>query len=434
MDIKQINTEYQKFQTLKTKVEANISKIENEINSLVSKKGFYTHLKSDLGFASKYGYTEAQLDAELSKIDNDLNDKKKKLQEQKDGLKKFQADLDKTMENVKQDPDIAAKMDEILAKRYDRQLAKLEEKKEKIVKEQKNMDALVMANRKSPFMEKALKDILILEIDKKKLITDMNLLSTSDPDYATKVAKYKSDIKNIEKKEEGNKKSIITAIKMEKGDFTDVDFKAVIDRIGQNMTILKSGDIQLDETLNRTLSAYKRQLNGIDKQKLTNTVAYAKLNVIVENSKSKTVKEVQDKVKQAEEKQLQASIEAAKKVERDKLIDAEKKRRQSLVPVKKPKWFQFVKRFQQWRNGKRLAKMPSIEESLKTDIEAAEKKAEQDVIDANAKAKQTKQVQKNNMRDVYKFDVVQQIISDQVKQKWTDAKKTVKDAKENSER
>ena len=78
--------------------------------------------------------------------------------------------------------------------------------------------------------------------------------------------------------------------------------------------------------------------------------------------------------------------------------------------------------------------MPSIEDSLKAQIEAAEKKAEQDVIDANDKAKQAKTAQKTTMRDALKFDIVQQIIADQTKQKWADAKKTVKEAKEQNQR
>lgn len=449
MDMKKINDEYLKFygtpevkdasgkvikakvDGVKDKIETNIKKFEDSIEKLGNEKSYYKVLKSDPARAKKAGLSVPDIDAEIKRIDDELKDCKEKLNKQKSALQKFKADLDKTMDELKKDPAIANTMDEIFAKRYDRKISKLEENKESATKGNKNLEAIMISNRKNPFMESALKSAINLENDKKLLISQLTSLSTTDPNYATKVAKLKSDIKVIESKEKGIKGNILAAVKMEKSEVTLKDIESCVERMGKNVTIQK-GDIQLDETLNRTIASYKREIKSIDKQIATNSIAYAKTGKQIENPKSNTIKQVNQKVEDFEKQKLQQEIDKAKQTEKDKIIEAENNRRKSLVPTTKPKWFQFIKKFKQWRNNKEYQKIVAVpvEEALKTEIEKAEQDAEKDTIDRIEKAKQaTKDAQAKTpkMRDALKFDIVKQVIQDETNKKWKEAKQTIKD-------
>ena len=114
------------------------------------------------------------------------------------------------------------------------------------------------------------------------------------------------------------------------------------------------------------------------------------------------------------------------------MIDAENARRKALIPAQKPKWYQFVTRFQQWRNRRQynaISKIP-VEDAIKADIQKAEAKAEQDTLDNIQKAKDAQKTAKSvtpTMRDALKYDVVKHIVNEETNKRLKDAKQAIKD-------
>ena len=451
MDMKKIEQEYQKFynglpeikdpktgkiiqhktDSVKGKIEANIKKFEQEINSLGHEKTFYEHLKTDPTKAAILGFDDAALDAEITKIDDKLKDDKEKLQKQKDALEKFKADMDQTLEQLRQDPAISAQLDEILAKRYDRKMAKVEEQRNNSVKEKDAIDVIAVVKASNPLMQGALYDFINYEANKKDKIEQIKALNTADPDYATKLATLKSEIKAIEKSEEQQKKSLYKTIKLARPILGDKDIDAAFGKLVDNIQKV-NGKLRVDETIKRAQIVSQREIRRADKLLQTNSVALAKTGVTLENPKSQTAKDIKTEFDKTEAQKVQEAVDKAKQTERQKLIDAENARRKALIPAQKPKWYQFVTRFQQWRNRRQynaISKIP-VEDAIKADIQKAEAKAEQDTLDSIQKAKDAQKTAKSvtpTMRDALKYDVVKHIVNEETNKRWKDAKQAIKD-------
>lgn len=451
MDMKKIEQEYQKFYNglpeikdpktgkiiqhktdpVKGKIEANIAKLEKEIQDLGNDKAYYKYLKAHPTDAAILGLDDTAIDAEITKIDDKLKDDEKKLKKQKDALEKFKADIDQTLEQLRQDPAISAQLDEILAKRYDRKMAKVEEQRNKAVKEKDAIDVIAVVKASNPLMQGALYDFINYEADKKDKIEQIKALNIADPDYATKLATLKSEIKAIEKSEEQQKKNLYKTIKLARPVLGDKDIDAAFGKLVDNIQKV-NGNLRVDETIKRAQIVSQREIRRADKLLQTNSVALAKTGVTLENPKSQAAKDIKTEFDKTEAQKVQEAIDKAKQTERQKLIDAENARRKALIPAQKPKWYQFVTRFQQWRNRRQynaISKIP-VEDAIKADIQKAEAKAEQDTLDNIQKAKDAQKAAKSvapTMRDALKYDVVKHIVNEETNKRWKDAKQTIKD-------
>lgn len=427
---------------------------------------------------------------EIKKIQAELTKKKKEYEKRKEKC-------EKAMEEIKKDPAIANKMNDVLPIKLDRKMAKIEQRKEKTGDEKKDAELIANVLREVPILEEKIKKTMKISKNKQDKVNDIILEKRKleeikkkieeDTIKALKKGRKLNNKTNAEKKQiikktveealKNNKdyndqmevvskkqkvingidnelvkyeKEIASTVKGVKGvDLKNID--DVITRMTDNSTrnygtnaeiggkkVKGSFEVPLEECMKMTLASYNRELVGIEKQLEANKVAFAKLDVTVEKPKSEAVKKIGEMKKDIHEQKVQNDIKTAKENKKEELKQEEQARRQALMPADKPKWWHFIKRHRYNRQLKQYieAIQTPLDEAIKDRFAIAEEDIEKKYKEEEAKEAAEKS--KPTMKEALKYNIVKKVLEQEQSSKLKEAKKTIKEAnnkeKEDEER
>lgn len=286
-----------------------------------------------------------QIDEQLKKIIEECDKEKAKVV----GLKEK---LDQYIEKVLNDPSIKAHLEEVLSKRYERQVRNIEEgtyehgtgkflkKGEKQVKAEKaRLDRIKELIQKNPILGNVLSQIMRSKQKLNALNNELGKLDPNNPDDAKRIAEIQAEVPNVNQKITNNEdflkdnfKSLFPKLKQdEKGEnITIADLRALVEN-----GVIK-GSRSFDTMLDNEILVRKQQLDRFGREKRYYSAAMTEVR---QSQGKKPTKKSRDA---ADPDHIPTSGTKGK---------AESKTSSNLPePADKPKWWQFIKRFKNWFN------------------------------------------------------------------------------------
>lgn len=326
---------------------------------------------------------EENADKEIEHIDKEIQDIKAKIEKKKQVISKSKEKVDSYINELSKDSEFKAHMNSILEKKYNRA-------RRKAIKDKGQTDLIIDLCIKHPSLEMNLKGMVRAAEENTKIKEQWKKLEDELKILNPIADKARIDeIKNIEipslasakavndKKSNMNKKSFM--------DFAKKNNIAIESEFLKKLTEENSfahdkgtGEIKVLTSLEKISKGYDKQIRNYEKS--IEKIPGAK----IDNEAQK-----QEKTKDKKQKS------------------------KNNLPDKKYKWYQFGKRFNAWREKKRVEKETKKEEQT----------------EKNDKAKES-----SKFRDAYKYDIVKDYIDKREKEIYKEAKEDKKKGKEESER
>ena len=356
MELNDINEDYKKSQARVSKLGPAKEKVETlkkEIKSL-------TRDIEDLLLAKDRAQEDGDI-ATVQKIDPDLRILKAGLKARADTLKKIEeviskteSELDKHMESLKQmeqdNPEFLEHMNTVIAKKFSRKAHALQNEKKELASRNEQLAIIKEAAQKDRYVMNTLKGI----------------------EHYTEIIEKYSDSKSSKRKKE------VREAKAKLSDRRN-DLKAYFKgSISEEVINSLTGFGNID----KDIKTNTRQIKGIDKSVANYRTALGELGYTLDDVPDKSV---------SFDSQGHAFVDISSSSNKD---DSK-----ALPPAEKPKWYQFIKRFKNWRNARKLEneknesepvieeKPNSFKDSMKYDVvKDYEAKLEQELL-RNAKVK-----------------------------------------------
>ena len=355
-------------------------------------------------YESKLSELEAMPESENKK--RELNLYNRALTTLRDEVKVLEANIGLLKEQIKENPEMKKYLEEVTQKKFSRQTdplkkekKELEDKKTKLEEIKQlatdhkalgnNLRGMLAANKT---VKEAKKELELLEID------DNGNITYTDPDKAEEL---KARISDAEKKLSTNRDGLQSYIENPKNK-CNINMQDIDELISNDKcyVIKDNGEINLDETIGKNITQVNRQINGKDKQIKNYEIA---LNQNRENTPS---------AQEYDEPQGTAVATEAK-----------------------PKWYQFGKRFKNWRNKrKQLALEESKEEATTEEPKGSQSGTETEMetgteieTEIETKTETKEETQENTFRNALKYDVVKEIRAEYEEEVLKKAKQTRKE-------
>lgn len=349
MDLEGVNKEYLEAKAGLAKLSAEVEELSKKLRIADINKRHHEVLrdKAELkGDKTKKEAEQAKIDKiveEIARISKDLE--KKKLE-----VRIFEVTINIKIEEIKQDPTMKQTMNEALAKRYERQIKKYNKEKEAALlekdakmSEKNRFEALKQLITEHPALENNLKGIISAKETIKKLNDELSTL-----DYQ-KDAKRIAEITGKEMKEATEK--------------LNKNKEPLMNYINKNNINVKFEDIEkLAETglsLDDTIAGLGAEIKGYDKRIKGYDKSIRNYSVALENIRG----------------------------ELEQQQDVSQTTSGPQNPPNKPKWYQFGKRFKNWMEQRKQAKLPNPAQNT------------------------TQQTQRpDTIRDALKYDIVRELV------------------------
>ena len=328
--------------------------------------------------AKEDGDKKAEKDAqtELETMNKKVESVKKKIENAKDFIKKSQAKVEGYIEELKKEPGFTEHVNGILEKRYNRKLARA-------LKEEKQISAILDLCQKHPTLANNLRGMVRAQEELDRLTEEIDGLDLDKDETRLKEIKAKVD-EFVTKKEQNM--DLFMGYCSKNNIAVDREF---LDNLISEKSFShdKSGNININKTLknlqkgyNRRILAYQNAITKIPNATLTE-----------ENKKSLGI----------------VSQNVASNISNSTMTE-ENKGTSEIVPppAKKYKWWEFRKRFQDWRARRKVA---------------SEEKKKEDVNDTNGVHSKAKE-----FRDSYKYDIVKDYVDKQEEEIYRQALKDLR--------
>ena len=369
MELNEINENYKKAQVRISKLgpaKAKIESLKKEIKPL-------TRTIEDLSLKKNRAQEDGdhaivqQADSDLKKFKAELKMKSDTLKKLEEMISKAEAELDNHLESLKQmeqnNPEFLEHMNTVIAKKFSRKANALKNEKKELTSRNVQLEIIKEAAKKDPYVMNTLKGI----DGYKKAIEQLS--NSKDPNDIQKLSEAKSKLND-------RRKDLKTYFK---GSISD----DVINSLSSFSNIDKD------------IKSNTRQIKGIDKSIANYRTALVELGYTLDDTPVHSVF-------------FDSKGNAFTDIHNSFEKESDKNSNKALLPVEKPKWYQFIKRFKNWRNSKKIeaenkleTEAPSNKEkpnkfrdSMKYDIvRDYEAKLEQDLL-KNAKA-QNKEARAN---------------------------------------
>ena len=271
MDLKQINDEY-----IQLKKDLEIAKKEKD--NLNKQKEITTNNITMCQAAKKIAElnnnkADVQLqESYITKYKKDLEKTKADVESKQKEWEGIQQKINGKIEELKKNPEMKKHLDEVLAKKYDRQLKKDEAEKGRLegLKDLVGKHKTVKNNLIG--MTNARKEIAKLNIELKKITNPAigGLVTYTDPAKADDI--LKNLLPAAKEKYNKNMKMLKDYAKTQNVELVDNEIESLVGSLTRN-----KGNIRIEETINKAIKGkekhianYRNALNGIDKQTLEN--------------------------------------------------------------------------------------------------------------------------------------------------------------------
>lgn len=350
MDLKNIDEEYKKSkQKIKVldKVKQKIEELRKEITTLerkievLDREKVWAEQDND---EKKAEQIEENLKAPLAQ----LKDARNSLEKLQDTIKSAQQNLDKHFAELDKNPELREHLNSVIGKKFSRQVLKKQQEKESLLSKNEQLETIKAAAQKDPYVMNTLKGIegylkAIEKIESKTLIVDDNVavpfMNRQDETDVT-VAKAKLEMR---------RKDLVTY------------FKGTI-----SQEVIES--LTSYDDISKQIKSNIRQSKGIDKQIANYESALENIGFTSSrNFDENTINTTFTKEYYSNPRNL---------------------------PDTQPKWYQFIKRFSNWLNKRKVEKR-RLDRYAST-LEDEEFKAS---VDAEAK-------ENSSFRDAMKYDII----------------------------
>ena len=381
MDLEKMNGSYERAkQNLEVKKQ-NIKKIEEEIKKA----------EGDIKIAEavKEVAQRQNIDKDVKDAEKAIKDKKMRIEElkkdielEKEELLMFKEKTDKVIEELRENPELQAHLDQVLAKRYSRKIRDIDNEKQKQEKEQEKEEKKLEGYKdvqklidEHASMRNHMQGMLNASYKVEKLNAELAKL---DPAKDTaRIKQVEQEIATENKRLNQNRDAILKYSNKNKLKITEETLK----EIASNSVIDKKNNrVNIKATLNAS------------------------------NNKAKeNIKDINKKIKNAD-KQISINERAIKNLgfrvpERKK--EENKDGKDGKDGKGKLKWWQFVKKFKRWNENRKVKKLPAPEDK-----------------EIN---------QKNEFFSSLKYDVVKDITKQMQQENYKEAKKEVREEKQTEE-
>lgn len=375
MDIKAVNEEYLKLKSELKKTRKEVEKLEEDTNTLVEDRtiwnGKYVEAKRN-----KDTNSEKTAADEMDRIDKELKSVKENAEKKKDDLTKIQEKINERIKELKENSEMKKYLDEVMAKKYDRQINKIEKEKKEVVDKKGRLSELKQLVTAHPVLENHLKaymrEVNEAKAEIKKLQSEY--LDKKNPPTSTRrdeivnklIPAEKAKIADNKHKDELMNYITKYSLNIKEQDIVDLASNRFVE-VGKD----GAKRIDLDATINREMKALDRRIKGYDKSIQNYQIAINDKGIeksIKANTESKTDIAKDGEVKTADTTEVKSE--------------------------EKPKWYQFIKRFKNWNEKRKRKALPKT----------TEKKEEEPVADAKTENR------KNEFANSLKYEIVQDIV------------------------
>lgn len=244
----------------------------------------------------------------------ELAKNKAQLEKLRDVANRSQKAIDQQMEELSKDPALKAHLEEVTAKRFSRDATKKQKEKEQLLSENEAFEKIKATARENSKVMTALYDIEkhskeIQELDKK--INDPKTDPIALPSLKASLSQEEFDL--------SKSRGVLANC------FKGTIKKDIIDKITSY------------SSLDRNIKANNRRIKGIDKQIANYEVALNNIGYTLYERESNSTEEPKNPY--------------SSKITRS---DEEDPKGKSGLPAEQPKWYQFIKRFKNWNNRRKL--------------------------------------------------------------------------------
>ena len=309
MDLEIINKEY-----VMLKKELETAKKETELlKNEVAKKSNEKKVFQATADIAKIDGDKAKEQTYLAAVKS-VNDELKKLKKQaEDKQKKWEAvqnRVNEKIEEIKKEPGLKKHLDEVMAKKYDRELKRKKQTKEQLTGLAELAEKHKTVKNNLIGMTNAKKEInkLNKELDSLKQHVAGNLISYKDPNRANEI--LNKLIPEAKAKYDKNKDILVKYAKTQKVNIDDKTLSDITERLSLN-----KGQINITGTINKEIKGLDKQitdytnaLNNIDRESLTNAGVSKEVATGV---KQGFFKRIASKFKNWNEKRKQKSLPEA---------------------------------------------------------------------------------------------------------------------------
>ncbi len=257
----------------------------------------------------------------------ELKEKKQQLERLETIVQKNQATVDEKMAELSQDPALKAHLNEIIGKKFSRQLVKIQKSKEEKLKQNETLSKIQEAAKQDPNVMYSLK-----EIEKyTKLVSKAQATIADNTKTPAEIAQAQQELPGLQ-----------TELNKARGDlaryFRGSISRDVIDKITSY------------ENLGREIKANERQIKGFDKQIANYTTALQ--NIGLESS-----------LREDQSSDRSDDSSSTTRTNAGRTAPSTGTPPTPNVPATQPKWWQFVKRFKNW-NAARKERMQKKNQHL----------------------------------------------------------------------
>ncbi len=367
MDLETLNKEYVKFKSVLETASKEIESLESKANDLADDKIIW---KGKLIEAKRNSNSvaEKQAEGEIKRIDTEIKAVQDDTYRKKEEMKLIQTKINVRIKQIKENPEMKKHLDEVMKKKYDRKLSKLEKGKEEAVEKKGRLTDLKQLVTDHPAIGNNLKGILTATKEMKDLqaeLDGMKMMVGKSNVYMYKDPARAKEIENTllpkaQAKIAKNKTPLMAYISKNGLNITEKDINELADK---GFAVDGKGNLDLNATMNKNISSLNRQIKGYDKSIRNHQIALEN----IENKREPVTPRTTD----------------------------------SSTP-KKTKWFQFIQRFKNWNQRRKQQALPEPESHTPNPDPSTER---------------------NEFLDSLKYEVVQDVVKNMETDNLKEAKK-----------
>lgn len=334
MDLETLNKEYVQFKSDLEKARKEIESLESKANDLADDKiiwkGKLVEAKRNKDYVA-----EKQAEGELKRIDTEIKAVQDDTLKKKEEMELIQAKINVRIKEIKENPEMKKHLDEVMSKKYDRKLSKLENEKEEAVEKKDRLTDLKQLVTDHPALGNNLKGILTAtkemkdlqaELDGMKMIVGTGKTSAytyKDPARANEI--INTLLPQAQAKLATNKTPLMAYISKNGLNITEQDIDELAEK---GFAVDGKGNIDLNSTMNKSISSLNRQIKGYDKSIRNHQIALEN----IDNRSVPVTPRTPDPITPPEP-----------------------------TTSEKPKWYQFIQRFKNWNERRKQQALPEPE-------------------------------------------------------------------------
>ncbi len=395
MDLEQINSEYLKLQQDLQMAEKQVDYFEKHRDQLLTYHlDNITILQGKIIEAKRESNSEAQqkYEQEIAKEKESVENLKNVLEECKENAVSIRNKIDDRYNEIKNDPNMQKHLCEVMEKRYERKLSKLDvEKKELESKRDRRVD-LQQLVAQHPALMNNLKGIMSARKQMNDLESELKAMTQQQADgkviYANeaRAQEIKANLMpQLQEKLNVNKRNLLDYIARNGIGISEMD----IDEVSSEPVLDSNENIDVNATLNRNIKGLNKQIKGVNKDMRNNEIALnnvrsqlvtleAQLHPQEPMQPEQVVEQAQAEPRnsQPEWEDINSNSGNQEQGQQDPVVNPQEpvqpEPQNNTQPAEKdtksdssnqepvtprPKWYQFIKRFKMWNENRKQSRL-----------------------------------------------------------------------------